>query len=168
MRDKDPHFPGAELWYVVVPQTEGQCVVILSTHSTILRPQLGPFRVHPQVASALADGDPVVALETTILTHGMPRPQNLETALRVEEVVRSAGAVPATIGVLDGTVHVGRSVLGEEGGGERTVATSAAYLVVVGMTPAQLEELATSERVHKISQRDLAYCISQVTVREQH
>ena len=53
-------------------------------------------------------GEPVVALETTILTHGMPHPQNIETALAVEEVVREVGAVPASIGVLDGTVHVGK------------------------------------------------------------
>ncbi len=54
-------------------------------------------------------GHPVVALETTILTHGMPHPQNIETALEVEGVVRNQGAVPASIGLLDGTVHVGQS-----------------------------------------------------------
>lgn len=68
----------------------------------------GFFSVHPQVARAVECGDPVVALETTIVTHGMPHPQNLETALAVEEVVRSVGVVPASIGLLDGTVHVGQ------------------------------------------------------------
>ena len=68
----------------------------------------GPLCVQPQVSRALERGDPVVALETTIVTHGMPHPHNLETALEVEQVVREAGAVPASIGVLDGTVHVGQ------------------------------------------------------------
>lgn len=65
------------------------------------------FCVHPDVSSAVQCGEPVVALETTIVTHGMPHPHNIETALAVEEEVRRAGAVPASIGVLDGTVHVG-------------------------------------------------------------
>ncbi|HTY71327.1 MAG TPA: pseudouridine-5'-phosphate glycosidase [Actinomycetes bacterium] len=63
--------------------------------------------VHPDVAAALADGRPVVALESTIISHGLPRPANLETALRIEEAVRAAGAVPATIAVVDGRVCVG-------------------------------------------------------------
>ena len=63
--------------------------------------------VHPEVRSALECGEPVVALETTIVTHGMPRPHNVETALAVEGEVRGAGATPASIGVLDGVVHVG-------------------------------------------------------------
>ncbi len=68
----------------------------------------GSFSVHPVVSEAVQCGRPVVALETTIVTHGMPHPQNVATALAVEEEVRSAGAVPASIGVLDGRVHVGR------------------------------------------------------------
>jgi len=61
----------------------------------------------PDVAAALADGRPVVALESTIVTHGMPFPQNLETARAVEAVVRAGGAVPATIAIADGRIHVG-------------------------------------------------------------
>ena len=64
--------------------------------------------VHPEVRSALSLGDPVVALETTILTHGMPYPQNVETALEVEGIIREQGAVPATIGMLEGVMHVGK------------------------------------------------------------
>ena len=60
------------------------------------------------MGGALERGDPVVALETTILTHGMPHPHNLETALAVEGVVRGVGAIPAHIGLLDGKVHVGQ------------------------------------------------------------
>lgn len=65
--------------------------------------------VHPEVSNALASSRPVVALETTIVTHGMPHPQNFETALELEEIVRRGGATPATIGVIDGRVHVGES-----------------------------------------------------------
>ena len=60
------------------------------------------LKIHPLVSNALAKGKPVVALESTILSHGMPYPQNLECALKVEDVVRSNGAVPATIAILDG------------------------------------------------------------------
>lgn len=63
--------------------------------------------VRPAVAAALSEGRPVVALESTIVTHGMPYPRNLETALAVEEAVREAGAVPATIAVLGGRPTVG-------------------------------------------------------------
>jgi pseudouridine-5'-phosphate glycosidase len=59
------------------------------------------------VARALRDGDPVVALESTIITHGLPRPENLEAALEFERTVAGRGAVPATIAVLDGVAHVG-------------------------------------------------------------
>jgi len=60
-----------------------------------------------EVQNALASGAPVVALESTIISHGMPYPQNVETALSVEETVRENGAVPATIAILDGKIHVG-------------------------------------------------------------
>ena len=63
--------------------------------------------IEPEVYDAIAASRPVVALETTIITHGMPHPENLETALEVEEIVRRGGATPATIGVLEGRVHVG-------------------------------------------------------------
>jgi pseudouridine-5'-phosphate glycosidase len=65
------------------------------------------LKIHPDVAQALAEGRPVVALESTIISHGLPRPANLETALRIEEAVRAAGAVPATIAVVEGSVCVG-------------------------------------------------------------
>ena len=59
------------------------------------------------VARALAERRPVVALETTLVTHGLPHPQGVEAALNLEAAVRQEGAVPATIGVLDGAVRVG-------------------------------------------------------------
>lgn len=61
----------------------------------------------PEVADALAVGDPVVALESTMISHGLPRPDNLRIAREIEAAVRAAGAVPATIAVLDGAVRVG-------------------------------------------------------------
>lgn len=60
-----------------------------------------------EVAQALQEGQPICALETTILSHGLPRPFNLEVAHRVEQSVRAAGAVPATIGLIDGAIHIG-------------------------------------------------------------
>ncbi|NIA71809.1 pseudouridine-5'-phosphate glycosidase [Pelagibius litoralis] len=65
------------------------------------------LQVHPDVVQALAEGRPVVALESTIITHGMPFPRNLETALAVETDIRTGGAVPATIAILDGCIRVG-------------------------------------------------------------
>ena len=65
------------------------------------------FVVSPEVSEALASETPVVALESTIFTHGLPRPRNLEVALEGEEIVRRAGAVPATIGVFEGVATVG-------------------------------------------------------------
>jgi pseudouridine-5'-phosphate glycosidase len=84
-----------------------------------------------RVARALAAGGPVVALESTIVSHGLPRPDNLRVARAVEQVVTDAGAVPATIGMI---------------GGE----------LVVGLDDAQLDHLATSDGVAKLSVRDLA------------
>jgi pseudouridine-5'-phosphate glycosidase len=63
----------------------------------------------PEVAEARANGVPLVALESTIITHGMPYPQNVDTARRVEAEVRTAGAVPATIAVMEGRIHIGLS-----------------------------------------------------------
>ncbi len=83
------------------------------------------------VAKALAAGDPVVALESTIITHGMPYPANLETARAVEDVVRVNGATPATIALIGGQIHV-------------------------GLDDDQLEALAKSKDVVKASGRDLA------------
>src|SRR5258708_24146543 len=69
----------------------------------------GPIILAPEVAAALAKGDAVLALESTIITHGMPFPQNLEMARSVEAIVRENGAVPATIAVMDGRLMVGLS-----------------------------------------------------------
>ena len=63
--------------------------------------------VNPEVAQAIAEGKPVVALESTIISHGMPYPQNVETALQVEQIVRDNGAVPATIAILGGRLKAG-------------------------------------------------------------
>lgn len=65
------------------------------------------FRYNPEVQSALADNNPVVALESTVIAHGLPRPQNLETAFRLEQIVKEAGAIPATIAILNGKLCVG-------------------------------------------------------------
>ena len=85
----------------------------------------------PEVAEALAAGRPVVALESAIVTHGMPHPQNLETALAVEAVVREDGATPATVALLDGRIRV-------------------------GLDRGELERLATAPAAFKASRRDLA------------
>lgn len=92
----------------------------------------GILLVAPEVASALAHGRPVVALESTIVSHGMPWPENIETALAVEDEVRKAGAVPASIAVIDGKLRV-------------------------GLDRAMLETLARSNEVLKLSSADLAY-----------
>ena len=63
----------------------------------------------PEVASARASGKPIVALESTIISHGMPYPQNVQTAREVEDVIRAAGAVPATIAIIDGRICIGLS-----------------------------------------------------------
>jgi len=89
----------------------------------------------PEVASALAAGHPIVALESTIISHGMPYPQNVEMATEVEGIVRAGGATPATIAVLDG-------------------------VCCVGLSPAQLERLATEHGVHKATTRDLPWLIA--------
>ena len=96
---------------------------------------VAPLDVSPEVAGALARGKPVVALETTIVSHGMPWPDNLDTALAVEEVVREAGAVPAAIAVIGGRLRV-------------------------GLDKAALEGLAKANDVLKLSRADLAYGLS--------
>ena len=63
--------------------------------------------VNPEVAAAIAAGKPVVALESTIISHGMPYPQNVETALNVEKIIRENGAVPATIAIIGGRLKAG-------------------------------------------------------------
>ena len=88
------------------------------------------------VAKALRDKSPIVALESTIITHGLPRPKNLEVALEVEQIVREAGAIPATIAIIDGVIHV-------------------------GLEPDQLTRLASDESILKASIRDLAVISTQ-------
>ena len=94
-----------------------------------------PLTFAPEVARARADGAPIVALESTIITHGMPWPQNLETARAVEGVVRASGAVPATIAVMGGEIHI-------------------------GLAPERLEALAQAQDVMKLSRADLAACLA--------
>ena len=67
------------------------------------------LEVSKEVKEALENNKPVVALESTIISHGMPFPQNYETALKVEGIIREAGAIPATIAILDGKLKVGLS-----------------------------------------------------------
>ena len=67
------------------------------------------LELSPEVEKAIVEKRPVVALESTIISHGMPYPQNLETALKVEEIVRSYGAVPATIGIIKGKLKAGHT-----------------------------------------------------------
>jgi pseudouridylate synthase len=76
-----------------------------------------PLVFAPEVAAAKAEGRPLVALESTIITHGMPWPANVETARAVEAEVRAAGAVPATIAVMGGAIHVGLESCGAGGAG---------------------------------------------------
>jgi pseudouridine-5'-phosphate glycosidase len=85
----------------------------------------------PEVAAARKAGQPIVALESTIFAHGLPRPRNLETALALEDTVRRAGAMPATIAVAHGRLRI-------------------------GLDAALLEEIANAEGVTKVSRRDHA------------
>lgn len=94
-----------------------------------------PLRFSAEVSRAKAEGRPLVALESTIITHGMPYPQNLETARAVEAEVRASGAVPATIAVMSGAIHI-------------------------GLDPAELEALAQAKGVMKLSRADLAVCLA--------
>lgn len=88
----------------------------------------------PEVATARAEGRAIVALESTIITHGMPYPQNVETARRVEATVREAGAVPATMAIMGGRIHV-------------------------GLSDDELEKLGQAKDVMKLSRADLAACL---------
>ena len=89
------------------------------------------FETSPEVSAALAAGKPVVALESTIISHGLPRPSNLEVAREVEDIVRAHGATPATIAILDGKV-------------------------CIGLTDEQLVAIANRDDIAKASSRDLA------------
>ncbi|WP_211097105.1 pseudouridine-5'-phosphate glycosidase [Aliishimia ponticola] len=93
------------------------------------------MKIASEVAEAKSKNTPIVALESTIITHGMPYPQNLEVARTVEADIRAAGATPATIAIMDGTLHI-------------------------GLEDAQLEALAQAQNVAKLSRADLAICMA--------
>jgi pseudouridine-5'-phosphate glycosidase len=94
------------------------------------------IKLSAEVASALQAGKPIVALESTIISHGLPRPSNLEVALECERIVRDAGAVPATIALLDGKI-------------------------LVGLERSELEAIANRDDISKASIRDLAIIVAQ-------
>ena len=91
--------------------------------------------INPEVKTALEQGKPVVALESTIISHGMPYPKNVETALNVEKIIRDNGAVPATIAILSGKLKV-------------------------GLTEEEIEYLGKATNVIKASRRDIPYIVS--------
>lgn len=91
--------------------------------------------LNKEVDSALRDRKPIVALESTVIAHGLPHPQNIETALKLEAIVRENGAVPATIAIFDGRI-------------------------CVGLSEQQIEKLATDSNIRKISRRDLPIAIA--------
>ena len=94
------------------------------------------LEIHPEVKQAWIEGKPVVALESTIISHGMPYPKNVETAVAVENIVKNNGAIPATIAIFNGKCYV-------------------------GLTTEQLEYFALAKDVWKVSLRDIPYVISQ-------
>ena len=94
------------------------------------------IKLSAEVSAAIAAGKPIVALESTIISHGLPRPSNLEVALECERIVRETGAVPATIALLDGKI-------------------------LVGLEPSELEAIANRDDISKASIRDLAIIIAQ-------
>ncbi len=94
------------------------------------------IRISREVSGALDAGRPVVALESTVIAHGLPRPLNLETAQRLEEIVRAGGAVPATVAILGGELRV-------------------------GLSPEEIGHIAESGDIKKISRRDLALAVAQ-------
>jgi pseudouridine-5'-phosphate glycosidase len=88
-----------------------------------------------EVRQALENNRPIVALETTIISHGMPYPQNIEMAKEVEQIIRDNGAVPATIGIMNGQIKI-------------------------GLTASEIEEFATNQSVEKVSRRDFPYVLA--------
>jgi len=93
------------------------------------------LQISSEVKKALEDGKPVVALESTIISHGMPYPQNVETALRVEEIIRGKGAVPATIGIINGKL-------------------------IAGLTSEEIDYMGKTSGIAKVSRRDIPYIVS--------
>lgn len=94
------------------------------------------LHILPEVQQALQEGKPVVALESTIISHGMPYPKNVETALAVENMVRSNGAIPATIAIMNGKCHV-------------------------GLSAEEIEFFGKEKNVWKVSLRDIPYVLTQ-------
>lgn len=93
------------------------------------------MRINPEVEKALKEGKPVVALESTIISHGMPYPRNVQTALLVEEMVRKHGAIPCTMGIIDGEP-------------------------IVGMSPEEIEQFGKKKGIAKVSKRDFPIVIA--------
>src|SRR5213080_2189687 len=93
------------------------------------------IQIASEVSAALAATTPVVALESTVIAHGLPRPQNLESAKRLESIVRDGGAVPATIAMFSGRLQI-------------------------GLEDSQLELLAKADDIKKLSLRDLAVAVA--------
>lgn len=94
------------------------------------------LEIKPEVKKALEDGIPVIALESTIISHGMPYPENVKTALKVEETIRERGVMPATIAIIDGKIKI-------------------------GLTRDEIEFMAKADDVLKVSRRDLPLVVSQ-------
>ena len=94
------------------------------------------LNIAPEVTAAIRDHRPVVALESTVIAHGLPRPQNLQTAHRLQQIVSEAGAVPATIGLIEGKL-------------------------TVGLNDEQIKSLADGEDIRKISTRDISLAVAQ-------
>jgi pseudouridylate synthase len=94
------------------------------------------FSFSPEVAAAIDANQPVVALESTVIAHGLPRPQNIETAQSLERIVREAGAIPATIAILDGRFHA-------------------------GLNENQIRFIAETDEIKKVSIRDLPIAVAQ-------
>ena len=102
------------------------------------------LKLSPEVAEALKNNRPVVALESTIISHGMPYPQNVETALNVEKILRDAGCVPATIAVIEG-------------------------VPTVGCNQQELDRLGRGgTKVTKVSRRDLPFVVAKKAGRSHH
>ncbi|MCJ7801472.1 MAG: pseudouridine-5'-phosphate glycosidase, partial [Candidatus Marinimicrobia bacterium] len=95
-----------------------------------------PFSINPEVENALSKKRPVLALESTIIAHGKPHPENIEFAKQAETLARKHGVTPATIAIIDGKIHI-------------------------GLDARQLEVLANSKDVEKIATRDIAFAVAQ-------
>ncbi len=93
------------------------------------------MKINHEVEVALKEGKPVVALESTIISHGMPYPRNVQTALMVEQAIRDNGAIPATMGIINGEI-------------------------IIGMSPEEIEEFGKKKGIGKISKRDMPICVA--------